>query len=194
MTLLQQGMAAIAAVLIFTLPVLSQDATLNVGDKAPAFEAMADNGKLWKSEDFVGEKILVVYFYPAAMTGGCTKQACAFRDHRTQLTQLGAEVVAVSGDEVDGLKVFKGAHNLNFPLLSDATGSIARKFGVPVRDGGEITQTVDGETVTLKRGVTTARWTFVIGMDGKIAYKNSEVNPERDSEEVIAAIQDMVGD
>ena len=53
---------------------------LEVGDKVPAFEALDDRGKSWKSESFRGKKLILVYFYPAAMTGGCTKQACAFRD------------------------------------------------------------------------------------------------------------------
>ena len=56
---------------------------LNVGDKAPVFTTLDDKGKQWNSGDIVGSKHLVVYFYPAAMTGGCTKQACAFRDDKS---------------------------------------------------------------------------------------------------------------
>ena len=92
---------------------------LNVGDKAPAFSTLDDRGKQWKSSDVVGSKHLVVYFYPAAMTGGCTKQACAFRDDKSKLTQLDAVVVGVSGDNPEGLAHFKRAENLNFTLLSD---------------------------------------------------------------------------
>ena len=177
--------------LSFSRAAVAQEGSLEVGDTAPAFEAPSADGDIWSSKDALGEEILVVYFYPAAMTGGCTKQACAFRDHRSQLMDLGAEVVAVSGDEVEGLQVFKRAHNLNFPLLSDADGEIARKFGVPVNEGGKITKEVDGKEVELERGVTTARWTFVLDRDGKVVYKNTEVNPERDSEEVMAAIQSL---
>ena len=64
---------------------------LNVGDKAPVFSTLDDQGKQWKSDDVVGSKHLVVYFYPAAMTGGCTKQACAFRDDKSKLTKLELE-------------------------------------------------------------------------------------------------------
>src|SRR5690606_27483183 len=144
----------------------------------PVFQALDDNGNPWKSQDVVGEKILVVYFYPAAMTGGCTKQACAFRDNRSRLTALGAEVVGVSGDRVENLKVFKGANRLNFPLLSDSRGEIAKAFGVPVKEGATITRTVDGKEVTLTRDLTTARWTFIIGRDGRIVFRETQVNPE----------------
>lgn len=162
---------------------------LKVGDAAPAFEATADNGKVWRSRDHVGKKLLVLYFYPAAMTGGCTKQACMFRDDRTKLTQMGAEVVGVSGDRVEGLKAFKGANRLNFPLLSDASGRVAQAFGVPTKAGGSLTRVVDGKEVTLVRDLTTARWTFIIGRDGRIVYKDTAVNAEGDSKAVIAAIQ-----
>ncbi|MDI6402256.1 redoxin domain-containing protein, partial [Balneolaceae bacterium ANBcel3] len=69
-----------------------------IGDPAPEFEAFTDDGTLWKSKDLPEGTILVVFFYPAAMTGGCTAQACNFRDNRTRLTELGAKVVGVSGD------------------------------------------------------------------------------------------------
>src|SRR5690554_2026246 len=100
------------------------------------------------------------------MTGGCTAQACPFRDDRTKLTEMGAEVVGISGDNVEGLRVFKKAHNLNFPLLSVATGEIARAFGVPVGQGGTISREVDGQEVELVRNVSTARWTFIVSPDG----------------------------
>lgn len=176
---------------VLALPARGQDAELAVGESAPAFEAPADDGQIWRSEDHIGKKLVVVYFYPAAMTGGCTKQACSFRDDRTKLTEMGAEVVAVSGDRLGNLQVFKKANRLNFPLLSDSTGVIAKAFGVPVKDGGTITQEVEGREVTLTRDVTAARWTFIIGLDGKIAYKNTEVDAANDSKAVMAAIQQM---
>jgi len=170
------------------LPAALLAADLAVGDMAPVFQAKDDAGKLWKSSEVVGDKILVVYFYPAAMTGGCTKQACAFRDDRTELLDLGAQVVGLSGDEVKGLQYFKLAHNLNFALLADPDGSIATAFGVPLRDGGAIKRTVDGKEVTLTRGVTSARWTFIIDKTGKIAYKDTQVDAEGDSKEVMSSI------
>ncbi len=167
----------------------AQNAALSVGDRAPTFEAVADDGQVWRSEEHVGRSILVVYFYPAAMTDGCTKQACSFRDNRSQLQDLGAEVVGVSGDRLDNLRAFKGSNMLNFPLLSDTEGSIARAFGVPLRQGGTITRTVDGRELALTRDVTAARWTFIIGRDGKIAYKETQVDPAGDGEAVVAALR-----
>lgn len=164
---------------------------LRVGDEAPVFEALADDGKLWKSKDHVGKKAVVVYFYPAAMTGGCTKQACSFRDQRTQLDELGAEVVGVSGDRLANLAVFKAANRLNFPLLSDSTGAVARAFGVPLGEGGTIQRTVGEREVELTRDVTAARWTFIIGTDGRIAYVETKVDPAGDGAAVVAALQGM---
>src|SRR5687768_3867398 len=102
-------MLRISASLLFALMPLAKPLTaqepvlLNVGDRAPVFQAPADDGNMWRSADHVGSEIIVVYFYPAAMTGGCTAQACAFRDNRSQLEELGATVVGVSGDRVENL-------------------------------------------------------------------------------------------
>ena len=171
----------------------SDDVPLTVGDPGPVFEAMTDEGEMWRSADHEGG-ILVVFFFPAAMTGGCTAQACSFRDNRSQLVDMGAEVVGISGDQTRNLQIFRRTNNLNFPLLSDADGSIARAFGVPVRDGGTITMEVDGEQVEFTRNVTTARWTFIIGEDGNIAYIDTEVQADVDSEAVLAALREMTGD
>jgi len=165
--------------------------SLKVGDRAPEFSAVADNGKTWRTKDHVGKQTLVVYFYPAAMTGGCTKQACGYRDLRTHLTKLGVEVVGVSGDRNQNLKYFKQVNRLNFPLLSDTSGTIARAFGVPLSNGGTIKRTVDGKEVELTRDHTAARWTFVIGHDGKVAMIETDVNPEGDAQTVAEAIEKM---
>lgn len=162
-----------------------------VGDASPEFSATTDAGETWASSDRVGSKAVVVYFYPAAMTPGCTRQACAYRDDLGALNELGVEVVGVSGDEPEGLELFKQAHGLNFALLSDADGAIARAFGVPLRDGGSIEREVEGVAHTLSRGVTAARWTFVIGRSGKIVYKNASVNAGEDSAAILAAVADL---
>lgn len=164
---------------------------VETGDKAPQFLAKDDSGELWNSDDYIGNKVLVIYFYPAAMTGGCTKQACAFRDDKSKLDALDVIVVGVSGDEVENLKYFKEAHNLNFPLLSDLDGEIANKFGVPLKGGGSIVRNIEGSDITLNRGVTTSRWTFVIDKSGKIAYKNTKVNAAEDSQQTIDIIESL---
>ena len=164
-------------------------AQVEVGDLAPQFSLHDDSDMVWNSSDYMGKKILVVYFYPAAMTGGCTKQACAFRDDKSKLEELDAVVVGVSGDEVKNLQYFKEAHNLNFPLLSDPNGSIASKFGVQLKDGGSIIRNIGGEDLTLNRSVTTSRWTFIIDKKGNIAYKNTEVNAAEDSKQTLEIIK-----
>jgi len=188
---MRRSIAAVSLFATLALPatVSAQDVVLNVGDRAPVFQAPADDGSMWRSTEHVGNGILVVYFYPAAMTGGCTAQACAFRDHRTQLEELGATVVGVSGDRIENLRIFKGQNRLNFPLLSDPNGVVMRAFGVPTRDGGTITREIDGDSVQLTRDVTAARWTFIIGRDGRILFKETQVDAEGDSRAVIDAIR-----
>ncbi len=158
---------------------------LQVGDRVPDFQAIDDEGKKWESKSFRGKKLLLVYFYPAAMTGGCTKQACAFRDDRAKWKEKEVEVVGVSGDEHQNLALFKRAEGLNFTLLSDLDGKMAKAFGVPAGKGGSIDRFVKGEKFTLNRGVTTKRWTFLLSKEGKVLYKNDKVQAARDSEMVL---------
>ncbi len=167
-------------------------ANLKVGDVAPSFTAMDDQGNEWKSSDNVGKKVLVVYFYPADMTGGCTKQACGFRDDMAKLAEKGIEVVGVSGDSVKNHQVFKTYHKLNFTLLADEKGAIAKKFGVPVGKGGKFkTKDAEGNPVELVRGVTAQRWTFIIDKNGKIAYKNTKVNAPNDAKVVARVVSKL---
>lgn len=161
---------------------------LKVGEKAPSFEATDDQGKAWKSSDHIGKKILVVYFYPADFTGGCTKQACGFRDDYKSLADKGVEVVGISGDSAKTHALFKKEHQLPFTLLADEKGEIGKKFGVPVKAGGKANVKVGGKPESLERGSTIMRWTFVIDKNGKIAYKNDKVNAAKDSKEILDVI------
>ena len=165
---------------------------LKVGDPAPAFTATDDRGQAWKSADHVGKKYVVVYFYPGDFTPGCTRQAQLFRDDMNKLVARGVEVVGVSGDTVKTHEMFKQAQRLNFTLLADEDGSLARKFGVPLGKGGTVqAKSAQGQMVTVKRNVTAARWTFVLGKDGKVAYKNTRVIPIQDSKQVAAFIDKL---
>ena len=98
---------------------------IGLNEPVPAFEATDDEGKVWKSTDHIGKKMVVLYFYPADMTGGCTAQACGYRDRMERFSKLNAEVIGVSGDTVKNHQVFKKAHQLNFTLLADTDGKIA---------------------------------------------------------------------
>ncbi|HKL21333.1 MAG TPA: peroxiredoxin [Tichowtungia sp.] len=156
-------------------------AELTVGDAAPAFSAVDQDGNIWALEEHLGGEHLVVYFYPAAMTGGCTKQACSYRDYIERSDEPDFTVVGISGDSPENLRVFKQAETLNFTLLSDADGAIANAFGVPVSTGERsITRTVDGKEVELKREATIKRWTFVIDPQGKIVYRDNQVKATED--------------
>jgi peroxiredoxin Q/BCP len=175
-------------------------AGLQVGSAAPAFEATDDAGQPWKSADHVGKKVVVVYFYPGDFTPGCTAQARSFRDSMNKLTEQGVEVVGVSGDAARSHGLFKKAQQLNFTLLADEGGRLAKKFGVPVGKGaevkardaqGKVMKDEGGAEIVFKRGVTAARWTFIIGRDGKVLYKNTKVRPADDSKQVAAFIAQM---
>ena len=173
---------------IFAIFTAAAFAGLNVGSKVDSLVANDDEGNLWSLQDYLGKKNIVVYFYPAAMTGGCTKQACAYRDQSSALNDLDAVVVGVSGDSVSSLALFKEANGLNFTLISDIDGSIAEQFGVATRGGGSIEREVNGATHTLAREITTLRWTFVINKAGEIVYKDDAVKATEDTGNVIALL------
>jgi len=166
--------------------------TLEVGDPAPAFQSTDHQGLTWKSADHLGKKYIVVYFYPGDFTPGCTAQAQKFRDHMNALYDQGAEVVGVSGDSAKTHALFKDTYKLTFTLVSDEKGSLAKKFGVPVSVGADVKfRRPDKTLLEFKREATTARWTFIIGKDGKIAYKNTKVIPAQDSKQVSDIIEKL---
>lgn len=188
-TTIASSLAVLSFSLLLSPASAAEPKPLDVGDKAPQFEVKDDSGSLWKSEDHFGKKIVVVYFYPADMTGGCTAQACAFRDDMGALADKDVVVVGVSGDSVENHQLFKQFHDLNFALLADVDGKVADAFGVPKTVGERIVnQVIDGVPHQLKRNVTTKRWTFIVDRDGKIAYKDEEVKAGQDSKSVLAAI------
>jgi peroxiredoxin Q/BCP len=132
----------------------------------------------------------VIYFYPGDFTPGCTAQARAFRDAMNKLTDKGVEVVGVSGDSVKTHELFKKAQKLNFTLLADEEGVVARKFGVPVGPRGKVkSKDADSNPIEITRNATIARWTFVIDKDGKVAYKNSKVIAAEGAKEIVEFIE-----
>jgi peroxiredoxin Q/BCP len=135
---------------------LSETARLAPGDKAPAFSLPDADGKKVSLADYKGRR-LVVYFYPAASTPGCTKQACDFRDNLHDLSDAGIDVVGISPDKPEKLAKFRDAEKLTFPLLSDPDRKVLAAYGA----FGE--KKMYGKTVT---GVL--RSTFVVDEDGTI--------------------------
>ena len=157
----------------------------------PNFSGTADNNTTWKSADSKSD-FLVVYFYPAAMTGGCTKQACAYRDLKASFDKLNVNIIGISGDEVKNLQQFKETYQLNFPLISDTDGKIAKIFGVPTKNGGSLKKEINGENFLFLRGTTAERWTFILNKKREIIYKNAQVNAVNDSETVKKVIEDYL--
>ena len=158
---------------------------LAVGDNAPAITARTDADATWESKDRFGKKWVVVYFYPGDFTPGCTAQAKAFQAAMAKLTEKGVEVVGVSGDSIATHALFKKAQKLNFTLLADEEGALCKLYGVPFTAGAKVkAKDADGQPFEFKRAGTAARWTYLIGPDGKIAYKNIKVLPADDAKKI----------
>lgn len=104
---------------------------LKVGDKIPNFKAKDTNGNDFDSQEIIGQKPLVIYFYPKDNTPGCTVQACSFRDQYEDFKDLGAEVIGISSDSIESHQKFSQQYNLPFILLSDTDKKIRKLFGVP---------------------------------------------------------------
>ncbi|MBA4062756.1 MAG: peroxiredoxin [Isosphaera sp.] len=164
---------------------------LKVGDKAPAFAARDDRDTTWESSARVGKKWVVIYFYPGDFTPGCTAQAKAFKEAMAKLTEKGVEVVGVSGDSVRTHEAFKKAQGLNFTLLADEEGAVAKQFGVPFTAKAATVKAkdADGQAFEFERKGTAARWTFVVGKDGTVVYKNTKVTPADDAKKITEFIE-----
>ena len=143
------------------------DSRLNEGDVAPAFELLDKDGATVTLEDFRGKKV-ILYFYPAASTPGCTTQACDFRDNMASLTSEGYVVLGVSKDERPALEKFAAEESLGFPLLSDPDLSTHHAYGA----FGE--KSMYGKTV---HGVI--RSTFVIDEEGTLTHALYNVKATR---------------
>ena len=157
---------------------VTDSARLEVGDRAPAFSLPDADGKTVKLSDFKGRKV-IVYFYPAASTPGCTKQACDFRDSLAELKGSGIDVVGISPDKPEKLAKFRDAEALTFPLLSDPDKKVLSEWST----FGE--KKMYGKTV---QGVI--RSTFLIDEKGKIAVAQYNVKAAHAStliQKIIAA-------
>jgi peroxiredoxin Q/BCP len=122
------------------------------GDLAPDFELPDETGTPRTLTGLLADGPIVLYFYPAAMTPGCTAESCHFRDLQAEFAAVGAQRVGVSADAVDRQKQFSDKYSFDFPLLSDPDGAVAASYGVKRNLGL----------------MPTKRVTFVIGTDGVI--------------------------
>lgn len=138
----------------------------------PAFSAITTDGTTLSNDDILG-RYVVLYFYPADNTGGCTHEACEFRDARPQFDDADALVLGVSCDNQASHQDFTGRYDLNFPLLVDADGAICRAFGVPIH------------------GTQPQRSTFLIDRQGVVRRVWEEVHVVGHAAEVHQAILEM---
>lgn len=123
---------------------------IGVGDRAPAFSAILQDGKTFDSASVLGRKWLVLFFYPKDDTPVCTKEACAFRDSYEKFVEAGAEVVGVSSDSAASHARFAAKHRLPFPIIADDRRELRKLFGVPATLGflpGRVTYVIDREGV-----------------------------------------------
>jgi peroxiredoxin Q/BCP len=156
-------------------------AALKVGSSAPAFSLLDQNGAKVSLQDFKGKKNVILYFYPKAMTPGCTTQACGLRDSQKELNKLDAVAIGVSPDPVARLKKFEDKENLNFILVSDEDHSITEKYGV-----WGLKKFMGREFM----GVI--RRTFIINTEGKIAHIMDKVKTKshhEDSLDILKALK-----
>lgn len=150
--------------------------SINLGNKIPPISLSDQNGKLFKSEELLNKKAIVLYFYPKDETTGCTKQACAFRDHYQDFQDAGAEVVGISSDSEESHGSFADHHKLPFILLSDKDGELRKQFGVPAD----------------LFGMLPGRVTYVVDKQGVVKYIfNSQLRIDKHISESLRILKEL---
>jgi peroxiredoxin Q/BCP len=148
---------------------------MNIGDRAPDFALADETGTTRRLSEMLADGPVVLYFYPMALTPGCTAESCHFRDLRAEFEAVGARRVGISADKIDKQKRFSDKHGFDFPLLSDPDKAVARAYGVRRGPGP----------------IPNKRATFVIGADGLIkAMVQSEVNMQVHADKALAALKE----
>jgi peroxiredoxin Q/BCP len=147
---------------------------LAIGDAAPDFSLMDEKVLPVSLKDFLGKKIVVLYFYPKDFTSGCTTEACSFRDNYKIYQDKGAVVIGISLDSVESHSKFSEKYNLPFDILSDKNKEVAKAYGV-----------------LGIAGLAARRVTFIIDKNGKIARIFPKVDVKQHSEEVLKALEEL---
>lgn len=144
------------------------------GDRVTDFELLDETGAPRRLSEFLREGPVVLFFYPSAMTYGCTKQSCHFRDLATEFKELGAQRVGISADSVEKQREFSDEHSFDYPLLADTGMKVAAQFGVK-----------RGFGLTLAK-----RSTFVIDTDSTVlAVIKSEFDMNKHADEALEALR-----
>src|SRR4051794_19759487 len=145
------------------------------GDLVPEFELPDQDGRPRRLSDLLVDGPVVLFFYPAAMTLGCTKESCHFRDLAAEFKEAGGQRVGISADTVEKQKQFSDKHSFDYPLLADTDRTVAEQFGV-------------------KRGFgisPTKRSTFVIDSDSTVlAVINSEISMNTHADKALKALRE----
>ena len=150
---------------------------MRTGDLAPDFTLPADDGSTITLSEVLRNGPVVLFFYPAAMTKGCTAEACNFRDLAAEFAEVGATRLGISADEVDKQRKFVDAHDFDFRLLSDTDKAVAKAFGVK-RPGPLVNK----------------RSTFVIDSDRRVlAVVSSEINMNKHADEALEVLRARPG-
>jgi thioredoxin-dependent peroxiredoxin len=149
---------------------------MDSGDLVPDFELPDQDGTPRRLSTLLQNGPVVLFFYPAAMTPGCTKEACHFRDLSAEFAAAGVQRVGISRDTVSKQKQFADKHSFDYPLLSDEDGTVAGIFGV--KRGG-----------LLGKFAATKRHTYAIGTDSRVvAAITSETNMDVHADQALAAL------
>jgi peroxiredoxin Q/BCP len=149
---------------------------ISEGSLIPDFELFDQNGKLFKCGDLLGNKNMVIFFYPKDETSGCTAEACSFRDSYEELVGLGAEIIGISSDSEQSHQSFAKNHRLPYILLSDPQEKVRNLFGVPKS----------------LFGLIPGRTTFVVDKTGTVIKRfNSQFSPVRHVREAILALESI---
>ena len=151
-----------------------------VGNLAPAFTLLDHEGEKVSLKQFRDKKNVALYFYPKAMTPGCTVQACGIRDSKKALAKLDTVVLGVSPDPVARLGKFIDKQDLNFTLLSDEDHAITEKYGC-----------WDLKKFMGREFMGVLRTTFIIGKDGRLKHVMNKVKTKSHHDDVMALIKDL---
>lgn len=152
-----------------------------VGNMAPAFNLQDQDGNKVSLKDFKGSKTVVLYFYPRALTPGCTAQACGIRDTKKALDKKDVVVLGVSPDSVAKLPKFIEKHDLNFTLLSDEDHAVAEKYGC-----WGMKKFMGKEFMGL------IRTTFIIGQDGRLLKVMDKFKTKTHHEDLLAELEALL--
>lgn len=150
-----------------------------IGNKAPAFSLHNQQGDTVKLADYAGKKNVVLYFYPKALTPGCTTQACGIRDSKQEFAELDTVVLGLSPDPVDKLQKFVDKHDLNFDLLADDDHKIADKYGV-----WDLKKFMGREFMGI------LRTTFIIDKEGRVRFIIDKVKTKSHHDDVLALVKE----